>query len=131
MAAFLVRAVALEVQEDGDPYVDDNGSLFETEIETLRYHGITSGCTETMFCPAEAVTREQMAAFLVRAFGLAAPGVEGDPFMDDDESLFETEIETLRHHGITAGCTETMFCPAQVVTREQMAAFLVRALAIR
>jgi hypothetical protein len=50
-----------------------------------------------------------------------------DPFVDDDGSIFEAEIETLYHHGITTGCTETTFCPTDVVTREEMAAFLIRA----
>ena len=53
-----------------DPFTDDNGSIFESEIETLYHHGITAGCTQTRFCPAENVTREQMAAFLVRALTL-------------------------------------------------------------
>jgi hypothetical protein len=70
MAAFLVRAFNLTVQDSGDPFIDDSGSVFESEIETLYHHGITSGCTQTSFCPLENVTREQMAAFLVRALTL-------------------------------------------------------------
>ncbi|SVD85422.1 uncharacterized protein METZ01_LOCUS438276, partial [marine metagenome] len=79
-------------------------------------------------CPDRAVTRGEMAAFLVRALDLT-PMTAGDPFTDDDGSLFETDIETLRSHGITAGCTTTTFCPDRAVTRGEMAAFLVRGLA--
>jgi hypothetical protein len=32
--------------------------------------GITSGCSSTLYCPSDAVTRAQMAVFLVTAFGL-------------------------------------------------------------
>ena len=127
MAAFLVRNLGLNATEGTDPFTDDDGSLFETEIETLYHHGITAGCTETMFCPTDPVTREQMAAFLNRAYLLVGATEGTNSFTDDDGSLFETEIETLYHHGITAGCTETMFCPTDPVTREQMAAFLIRA----
>ena len=67
MAAFLVRALDLTSATGSDPFTDDDGSLFETEIETLRSHGITAGCTTTTFCPNRAVTRAEMAAFLVRA----------------------------------------------------------------
>jgi len=41
-------------------------------IEQLAQEGITGGCSATpaMYCPDDAVTREQMAVFLVKAFGL-------------------------------------------------------------
>ena len=101
---------------------------FSGEILGLHELGVTAGCTTTTFCPNRAVTRAEMAAFLVRALDLTS-ATGSDPFTDDDGSLFETEIETLRSHGITAGCTTTTFCPNRAVTRAEMAAFLVRALA--
>ena len=70
MAAFLVRSLGLEIQEGGTPLIDDDGSLFEAEIDTLYHHGITTGCTAPTFCPTEAVTRGQMAAFLIRALAI-------------------------------------------------------------
>ena len=51
-------------------------------------------------------------------------------FTDDDGSVFEEEIETLYANGVTTGCTTTTFCPTGLVTREQMAAFVIRALAV-
>jgi hypothetical protein len=70
-----------------------------------------------------------MAAFLVRALGLTA--TNGTDFTDDDDSIFEADIEKLAAAGITAGCNppaNNQFCPDGRVTRGQMAAFLVRAL---
>ena len=130
MAEFLVRALGLGLDTEADPFTDDDGSVFEEEIETLYANGITTGCTTTTFCPTGLVTREQMAAFVTRAFGLTAPSVSTDPFTDDDGSAFEEEIETLYANGVTTGCTTTTFCPTGLVTREQMAAFLIRALAV-
>jgi hypothetical protein len=69
-----------------------------------------------------------MAAFLVRAKGLAAIG--GDFFVDDEGNVFETAINRLRTAGITQGCNPPLnnrYCPNAYVTRGQMAAFLVRA----
>jgi S-layer homology domain len=37
-------------------------------IQKLRELGITQGCSPTTFCPNQAIPREQMATFLVRAF---------------------------------------------------------------
>jgi hypothetical protein len=131
MAAFLVRAFGLTGNTSGDPFTDDTG-VFEDDIEILYSNGITFGCNEagTQFCPNTAVTRGQMAAFLVRALGLEAnPG--GDPFTDDT-GIFETAIEELHAAGITSGCNPegTKYCPNSPVTRGQMAAFIVRSLAL-
>lgn len=52
-------------------------------------------------------------------------------FIDDDDSIFEADIEALAAAGITKGCnppTNDRFCPDEDVSRGQMAAFLVRAL---
>jgi hypothetical protein len=53
---------------DHDRFVDDNGSIFEPDIEWLATEGITYGCnqTGTRYCPNDPVTRGQMAAFLRR-----------------------------------------------------------------
>jgi hypothetical protein len=83
-----------------------------------------------MFCPDDAVTRGQMAAFLVRALHYGDDG-GGDRFVDDDTSVFAADIDRLATAGVTFGCNppdNTMFCPTQPVTRAQMAAFLHRAL---
>jgi len=132
MAAFLARALHLTERLD-DPFVDDDGSIFEADIERLAAVGITKGCNppaNNRFCPNSTVTREQMAAFLVRALGYTDNG-GGDLFIDDDRSIFEADIDRLGTAGVTKGCnppTNTRFCPTQSVTRGQMAAFLHRAL---
>jgi SpoIID/LytB domain protein len=84
MAVFLYRALDLgEVAASGsvdsgigaiDVFEDDDGSLYEREINAIALAGITLGCTESSFCPGEPVSRGQMASFLVRAFGLSTGG---------------------------------------------------------
>ena len=52
-------------------------------------------------------------------------------FVDDDGSVHEPDIELIAAAGITSGCnppTNSRYCPDGVVSRGQMAAFLVRAL---
>ncbi len=66
-----------------------------------------------------------LALLLIPAAVLAA----GGPFTDDDDSVFEPDIEWLWSHGITSGCNPPgfdHFCPDDEVTRGQMAAFLHR-----
>jgi ABC-type phosphate/phosphonate transport system substrate-binding protein len=132
MAAFLVRALGLTDRLD-DPFTDDDDSIFEADIEKLAAAGITRGCNPPVndrFCPDSKVTREVMAAFLVRALGYTDPGA-GDLFSDDDLSIFEGDIDRMATAGVTKGCnppTNDKFCPKGYVTRGQMAAFLHRAL---
>jgi len=133
MAAFLVRALGLTDHDMGIDFVDDNGNIFEENIEILATAGITKGCNppvNDMFCPNDNVTRGQMAAFLVRALGLTDHDM-GIDFVDDNGNVFEENIEILATAGITKGCNppvNDMFCPNDNVTRGQMAAFLQRAL---
>lgn len=129
MAAFLNRLLDLPPSGAGR-FVDTAGSVFVDDIDRLAAAGITKGCSppaNDRFCPESPVTREQMAAFLSRAFDLT-PGAS-DVFSDDDGSQFEDSIDQLAASGLTKGCnppTNDRFCPTDPVTRGQMAAFLHR-----
>jgi len=129
MAAFLVRALDLTWDGGRDWFDDDDGSPFESSINKIAAAGITQGCGSRSYCPNETVSREQMAAFLVRAYNLGG-STSGDPFVDDNNSLFEDHIERLRANGVTKGCnppTNNRFCPTQPVRRDEMATFIARA----
>lgn len=134
MAAFLHRALGdALIPAAPVEFIDDDGNTFEADIEWLGGVGVTRGCNPPLndrYCPDEHVTRGQMAAFLVRAFGYTDNG-GGDLFVDDDGNTFEDDIDKLATAGVTVGCnppTNTEYCPNDVVTRGQMAAFLRRAL---
>jgi hypothetical protein len=78
-------------------------------IEELARRGITGGCTPTMYCPAAAVTRQQMAVFLIRtqegaksrfavvnsdatlARGRGVVSVEPDPLLGRYHVIFDTD----------------------------------------
>ncbi len=129
MATFLVRA--LDLPAGSSEFDDIAGSVHAANIAALAEAGITKGCNppdNTLFCPQDQVTREQMATFLVRALNL--PGGTAS-FVDTGSSVHAANISALAEAGITKGCNppdNTMFCPNDPVTREQMATFLTRAL---
>lgn len=125
MAAFLTRALSLPAAPSAG-FTDTVGNTFEDAIDRLKAAGITTGCSPTTFCPQDPVTRGQMAAFLTRALNLPAAPSRG--FNDTVGSIFENAIDRLAAAGITHGCGSDRFCPGDTVTREQMAAFLHRAL---
>lgn len=133
MAAFLRRAFEPTLSAGpGVSFSDTSSSEFSDDIEWLAATGVTKGCNppaNSRYCPTQAVTRGQMAAFLTRALSLGSRGTVD--FRDDDTSVFEPDIERIAAAGITVGCnppTNDRFCPDAPVTREQMASFLARAL---
>jgi glucose/arabinose dehydrogenase len=125
MAQFLVRAFN-HPSTTTDYFTDDNGITGESSINALAEAGVTSGCAPNLFCPHSRVTRAQMAIFLVHELNL--PPTATDYFDDDDGKTGEGAINSLAEAGLTGGCGTRMYCPAASVTREQMAAFLHRAL---
>ncbi len=100
-------------------------------IELLSASGVTSGCGGGNYCPAQSVTRAQMAVFLERGFrgsDFVPPPATGSVFGDVAAQDFAAAwIEQLAADGITGGCGGGNFCPTGSVTRAQMAVFLLRA----
>ncbi|HEX7225323.1 MAG TPA: glycosyl hydrolase family 18 protein [Candidatus Limnocylindria bacterium] len=125
MAAFLARGFELP-GTSVDHFTDDDGLTLELSINRIAEAGITVGCTSTRYCPARSVKREEMASYLVRALGL--PPATQDWFSDDDGETHEDANNRVAEAGIASGCAAGRFCPDAFVTREQMAAFLHRAL---
>ena len=125
MASFLARALNLPAATQ-DYFTDDAGSQHEADINRVAQAGITLGCGSTTYCPLALVKRDQMASFLARALNL--PAATQDYFTDDAGSGHEADINRVAASGVTNGCGGGRYCPDGVVTREQMAAFLHRAL---
>jgi glucose/arabinose dehydrogenase len=125
MAQFLVRGFN-HPPTATDYFTDDNGIVGESSINALAEAGITGGCAPNLFCPRRPVTRAQMAIFLVNELNL--PPTSTDFFDDDDGMTGESSINALAAAGLTGGCGTRKYCPRSNVTREQMAAFLHRAL---
>lgn len=137
MAAFLARAVAghdLLADYSGVPssnFLDVSPlSPFAKYINFIKLEGVTQGCGAGRYCPTDNVTRGQMAAFLVRAVrgGNFVPPAAIGVFSDvPPTNVFAPFVEELSRMGVTTGCGGTNYCPDQLVTRGQMAAFLQRA----
>ena len=131
MASLLVRALDLPPAA-GNPFTDTLTSVHVDTISALAATGITRGCNppdNDMFCPERFVSRGEMAAFLVRAMGYEA-GADTDYFIDDDDSVFEADINRLAAAGVTSGCGDDGYCPTRKLLRAEMAVFIARALGL-
>ena len=104
-------------------------STFADWIEALADEGISGGCGGSNFCPGNAVRRDQMAPFLLKAkhgssyVPPACTGVFPDVACP---SLFADWIEQLAAETITGGCGGGNYCPLNNSTRGQMAVFVVK-----
>jgi exo-beta-1,3-glucanase (GH17 family) len=99
-------------------------------VNAMARYGITAGCGNNDFCPNEDVTRDQMAIFIVRAiYGSDNFTYTTTPYFTDvTPTTFGFKwIQKLKDLGVTAGCTATAYCPTEVVTRDEMAIFIIRA----
>jgi hypothetical protein len=98
-------------------------------VESISSAGITSGCGGGNYCPAQSVTRGQMAVFLLKGMygkDYTPPDATGNVFNDiPADHMFAKWIEQLNAEGITGGCGGGSYCPNAPVTREQMAVFLL------
>jgi plastocyanin len=136
MAIFIVRAA---LGGDGFSYsntpyffdVPPNAFGFAW-IQKMYELGITAGCGGGNYCPNDAVTRGQMAVFVTRArLGAAADSTFTYPalpsFLDVPiNHAFFKWIQRMKVDAITAGCGIGIYCPDDLVTRGQMAVFIMR-----
>ena len=99
-------------------------------IEQLAAEGITGGCGSGNYCPNNAVSRAQMAVFLLKAEHGSAyvPPAATGVFGDVPTSHWAADwVEQLANEAITSGCVGGNYCPSNSVNRAQMAVFLQKA----
>ncbi|HEX4966279.1 MAG TPA: S-layer homology domain-containing protein [Thermoanaerobaculia bacterium] len=140
MAIFLVRSIhgpAFVPPAPTGIFADVPTNAFAADfIEQLFNDGITGGCglPTLSYCPSDAVTRAQMAVFLLRSKhgrNYQPPPATGTVFPDVPANSFAAAwIEQLFAEGITGGCGGGLYCPGDSVTRGQMAVFITRAFAM-
>jgi hypothetical protein len=142
MAVFIVRALA------GDNFAFPQSQRFTDVapshpyfkyIQVMAQLAITSGCATNRFCPDDPVTRGQMAVFIARALAgskFYQGAVSGVDLRIDDvpvSHVFRQHVSRMYDWGITLGVSTNppLYGVDQPVTREQMAAFLMRAFSVR
>lgn len=137
MATFVLRA-----KGETDPPAPSSQRFFDVPPSNLFYAFIdrmdalniwngcgTDGPGHRIYCPASNVNREQMSAIMIRGIGEYNPPTPPTQRFTDvpPSNPYYNFIDRMAVLGITVGCTPDRYCPADPVTRGQMAAFLMRA----
>lgn len=127
---FGAKGRKVTVLDRGFGCINDHATTkYAADVAWARETGVSKGCDADMFCTNDRMIRGQFAGFLARAMGL--PKATADYFTDDDGTPYEANINKLAEAGILAGCsTPGRFCPKKPAKRNQVAAFLARALSL-
>jgi len=97
-------------------------------LEVLAAKHIVNGTSETHFTPNGTTTRAEFTSLLVRALGLTNTA-SAVPFTDVQAGQwYAKEVAAAYEAGLVSGVTADKFEPNAKITREQMAALLVRAM---
>lgn len=107
-------------------FTDIVGHWAEEDIYTCVKKGLFNGVSDTLFDPEGAVTRAMAVTVIGRYSGdsiTAAPSAFGDVSQD---RYYAPYVAWGAENGVVKGISETEFAPETFVTREQIAAMLVR-----
>lgn len=112
------------------PFSDNpTNSSFFPFIQGIYAAEVMPGCAVGSFCPNNAITRKEMAEFLLKAsFGASyTPPACTTPMFSDVPCShpYAIWINDLARRGITGGCGNGNFCPDGNITRGQMSVFLM------
>jgi hypothetical protein len=112
------------------PFSDvDSTSAFFPFIQGIYAAEVIPDCGVGTFCPNGAITRKEMAKFLLTAKNGASytPPACTTPLFTDVpcSNSYAAWINEIAREGITSGCSTGVFCPDGNITRSQMAVFLM------
>jgi hypothetical protein len=146
MASFIARFIedytGEDLEEGDDDRFDDVGteSTHASNINKLANIDVVEGTRASdgqSYAPRAQVTRDQMAAFIRRALSWlddgdarndSAPEPSDTSWFDDTEgSVHEPDIDAIAAERIVAGFGDGEYRPRDVVFRDQMASFVMRA----
>lgn len=112
------------------PFSDvDSTSSFFPFVQGIYAAEVIQGCSVGTFCPNGAITRKEMAQFLLLAkngAGYTPPACTTATFSDVPcSNPYAPWIYEIAREGITSGCSPGLFCPDGTITRSQMSVFLM------
>lgn len=107
------------------PFTDIDGHWSYDNIEKMYALGLMNGVSADHFAPDVTLTRAMFATILWRLAG--SEKAETMPFTDvAKNSWYETAVAWCYANGIVNGTSDTTFSPDAEITREQLAAMLIR-----
>ena len=126
--SIIIGGQGLDIFQVSSTFPDNPENVFTPYINAIYTEGITVGCGNGLYCPSDAVTRGQMAAFIVRSIYGEDFNYGTTPYFSDVPSThpFFKYVQKMKDAYITA--VTGSYDVDGTVTRGQMAAFIIRAI---
>jgi N-acetylmuramoyl-L-alanine amidase len=116
------------VVQSAKSFQDIQGHWAKGYIDTLANKLVVEGVSDTSFQPERSITRAEFAALVVRSIGLTRLNGNGG-FKDVSSSAWYAQVvATASAAGIVEGYEDGTFRPDEEITREELAAMIVRAM---
>ncbi|SDD78744.1 S-layer homology domain-containing protein [Paenibacillus sp. UNCCL117] len=120
----------IAVFEENRSYSDIQGHWAESYISIMTSKQIAGGVGEGKFAPDEQVTRAEFASMLSRTMNLQETA--SVPFPDvPADAWYRYDIAKAVSAGLIEGLDNGSFLPQATITREQMAAMMMRAYSLK
>jgi N-acetylmuramoyl-L-alanine amidase len=118
------------VLERTKTFLDIRSHWAQDEIEEMAGKLIIEGVTAQQFEPNRSITRAEFATLLVRALALNAKAQGSASFNDvKARDWFAAAVHTASSAGLINGYPDGSFQPNETITRAEMSAMIVRAIA--
>jgi hypothetical protein len=97
-------------------------------ISSLSSKGIVSGYPDGTFKPEASITRAEFATMLVKALGLNTSGTTGTFTDVTADAWYYGTVNAAASASLVSGMGDNLFAPNTLITREQMAVMVTKAL---
>ena len=98
-----------------------------TYVEYMASLNFINGKTQDRFCPEDPVTRGEFVTILARMCGADLTSTYSGAFTDvNSQQYYAAAVDWAARAGITVGTGETAFSPDRRITRQEIAAMIVR-----
>ena len=98
----------------------------EEAVNDLNRQGIISGVSDTEFEPARNITRAEFAAILMRAIGADTENAKCSFEDVPEDAWYYGAVAAAYEMGVVSGFSDTYFGASENITRQDMAAMLMR-----
>jgi len=116
------------VQAKQSMFLDANLPWAKDDIEKAVARDIATADFDRVFGAKKDITRGELVSLIVNGLGIL-PGEKGSPFKDvGGHTMYGWEISAASNLGIVNGKTANTFDPMGMITRQEMAAILERAM---
>ena len=116
------------VVESNKSFTDVASHWSKADVELLANKLVVDGATDTTFQPDRNITRAEFAALVVRSLGLSSATATSNFTDVKSDAWYASTVATAAKAGIIDGYEDKTFRPDAQITREELAAMVIRAM---